>query len=196
MIFRQLSLSKKFEDIRSIPWLFYHEPLETPDCTIKAEVPSLTLRTALSLIPFVSGRRGVDASCVQHLSSQARKNYCLCGLLLGFRSGGRNRCRRTMVPCFGLRLGNDNMSIRFVNKPCTTTAHPHCHLDSLSSVRMLWSAEVTSAKTVAAKCTVISGIKLTSALCSDILCYFAHVAIRIFRNMCEYVMFTRRLARI
>ena len=95
-----------------------------------------------------------------------------------------------------IRLSKDNIWIRFVNKLCTTTACPHCDLDSLSSVRMLWSAEMTSAKTVAAKCTVISGIRLTSALCSDSLCYFAHVAIRIFRNMCEYVMFTRRLARI
>ena len=123
------------------------------------------------------------------------KNYCLCGLFFNFRSGGRNRCRRIMVPCFGLRLGKDDFWIRFLNKPCTTTAYLHCHLDSLSPVRMLWSAEMTSAKTVAAKCTVITGINLTSALCSDSHCHFAHVAIRIFRNMCECVMFTRRLAR-
>ena len=151
------------------------KPLKRPDCTTKAEVPSLTLRTAaLSIIPFVSGRRGVDVSCVQHISSQARKNqdYCLCGLFLGFRPRGRNRCRRTMVPCFGLRLGKDNIWVRFVNKPCTTTTYLHCHLDSLSSVRILWSAEMTSSKTVAAKCTVISDINLTSALCSDSLCYF------------------------
>ena len=130
------------------------------------------------------------------VASSKNLEYCLCGLCLDFRSGGRNRCRRTMVPCFGLRLGKDNIWIRFVNKPCTTTAYPHCHLDSLSSVKMLWSAEMTSAKTVAAKRTVISGIRLTSALCSDSLCYFVHVAIRIFRNMCEYVTFTRRLAQI
>ena len=164
---------------------------------MQTKLPSLTLRTALSIIPFVSSRRGVDVSCVQHISWQARKHldYCLCGLFLGFRSGGRNRCRHIMVPCCGLRLGKDNFWIRFVNKPCTTTACLLCHLDSLSPVRMLWSAEMTYAKTVAAKCTVISRIKLTSALCSHSLCYFAHVAIRIFRNMCEYVMFTRRLAR-
>ena len=130
------------------------------------------------------------------VASSKNQDYCLCGLFLDFRSEGRNRCRRTMVPCFGLRLGKDNIWIRFVNKPCTTTAYLQCHLDSLSSVRMLWSAEMTSAKTVAAKGTVISGIRLTSAPCSDSLCYFAHVAIRIFRNMCEYVMFIRRLARI
>ena len=161
-----------------------------------ASETSLTLRTALSIIPFVSSRRGVDVSCFQHISSQARKNLdcCLCGLFLGFRSGRRNRCSRIMVPSLGLRLGKDNFWIRFANKPCTT-ACLLCHLDSLSPVRMLWSAEMTSAKTVAAKCTVFSGIKLTSALCSDSLCYFAHVALRIFRNMCEYVMFTRRLAR-
>ena len=130
------------------------------------------------------------------VASSKNLDYCLCGLFLDFLSGGRNRCRRTMVPCFGIRLGKDNISIRFVNKPCTTTAYLHCHLDSLSSVRMFWSAEMTFAKTVAAKCTVISGIRLTSELCSDSLCHFAHVAIRMFRNMCEYVMFTRRLARI
>ena len=67
-------------------------------------------------------------SCVQHISSQARKHldYCLCGLFLGFRSRGRNRCRRIMVHCFGLRLGKDNFWIRFVNKPCTTTAYLLC----------------------------------------------------------------------
>ena len=81
-----------------------------------------------------------------HIVASSRNlDYCLCGLFLDFRSGGRNRCRRTMVPCFELRLGKDNIWIRFVNKPCTTTAYPHCHLDSLSSVRMLWSAEMTSA---------------------------------------------------
>ena len=116
-------------------------------------------------------------------------------IVLGF-SIQRTESLLSQVPCLGLRLGEDNFGIRFVNKPCTTTAYPHCHLDSLSSVRMLWSAEMTSAETVAAKCTVISGIRLTSALCSDSLCYSAHVAIRIFRNMCECVMFTRRLARI
>ena len=164
---------------------------------MQAKVPSLTLRTALSIIPFVSSRRGVDVSCVQHISSHARKHldYCLCGLFLGFRSRGRNRCRRIMLPCFGLRLGKDNFWIRFVNKPCTTTAYLLCHVDSLYPVKMLQSAEMTSAKTVAAKCMVISRIKLTSSLCSHSLRYFAHVAIRIFRNMCEYVMFTRRLAR-
>ena len=137
VIFRQLSSPKNFEDIRSNPWLFHHEPSETPACTIKTEVPSLTLRTALSTIPFVSGRRGVDVSCVQPISKNL--DYCLCGLFFDFRSG-RNRCRRTMVPCFGLRLGKDNIWVRFVKKPCTTIAHLHCHLDSLSSVRMLWSA--------------------------------------------------------
>ena len=95
------------------------------------------------------------------VASWKNLDYCLCGFFLDFRSGGRNRCRRTMLSCFGLRLGKDNSWIRCVKKAGTTTAYLHCHLDSFSSVRMLWSAEMTCAKTVATKCTVISGIRLT-----------------------------------
>ena len=161
-IFPQLSLSKNFEDIRSTPLLFHHEPSETPDCTIKAE--DSFFDSADGSLNYSICLGSTWGGCVMRstnsVASSKNLDYCLFGLFLDFRSGRRNRCRRTMVPCFGIRLGKDNMWIRFVTKPCTTTAYLHCHLDILSSVRMLWSAEMTSAKTIAAKCTVISGIKL------------------------------------
>ena len=40
------------------------------DCNNTAEVPSQTLRTALSAIPFVSDRWGVDVQLFQDTSSQ------------------------------------------------------------------------------------------------------------------------------
>ena len=131
-----------------------------------------------------------------HFVASSKKSRLLSvWIVLGFSIRRMESLQSHHGALFKTSLGKDNFWIRFVNKPCTTTACLLCYLDLLSPIIMLQSAEVTSAKTVAAKCTVISRIKLTSALCSNSLCYFAHVAIRIFRNMCECVMFTRRLAR-
>ena len=167
------------------------EPSERPDCTTREE--SSFFHSADGSLNY-SICLGSTWRWTCHAFNTFRRKIeksLSVWIVLGFSI----RVTESLQTHHGLRLGKVNVWIRFVNKPCTTTAYLHCHLDSLSSVRMLQFADMTSAKTVAAKCTVLSGIKLTSALSSDILCFFAHVAIRIFRNMCEYVMFSHRLAR-
>ena len=63
-----------------------------PDCNNTAEVPSFTLRTALSAIPFVFDLRGVDVQLFQDSSSQDWPNsrelsvLMTFGLLLGSRN--------------------------------------------------------------------------------------------------------------
>ena len=51
-----------------------HQFSSRPDCNNTAEVPSFTLRTTLSTIPFVSDLCGVDAKWFQERSSQALPN--------------------------------------------------------------------------------------------------------------------------
>ena len=51
-----------------------HQFSSRPDCNNTAEVPSFTLRTALSTIPFVSDLCGVDVQWFQERSSQALPN--------------------------------------------------------------------------------------------------------------------------
>ena len=53
-----------------------HQLSFRPDCNT-AEVPSFTPRTALSAIPFVSDRCGIDVQWFQERSSQACQN-CQC----------------------------------------------------------------------------------------------------------------------
>ena len=51
-----------------------HQLSFIPDCKNTAEVPSFSLRTALSAIPFVSDLCGVDVQFFQERSSQALPN--------------------------------------------------------------------------------------------------------------------------
>ena len=51
-----------------------HHFSSRPDCSNTADVPSFTLRTALSAIPFVSDLCGVDVQRFQERSSQALPN--------------------------------------------------------------------------------------------------------------------------
>ena len=51
-----------------------HHSLPRPDCNSTADVPSFTLRTALSAIPFVSDLGGVDVQWFQEGFSQALPN--------------------------------------------------------------------------------------------------------------------------
>ena len=66
-----------------------------PDCNNTAEVPSFTLRTALSAIPFVSDLCGVDVQCFQERSSQDLPNSqeLSVWMTLCFLSGSKNFCQ-------------------------------------------------------------------------------------------------------
>ena len=70
-----------------------------PDCNNTAEVPSSTLRTALSAAPFVSYLCGVDEQRFQERSSQALPNSKELSVLmtLGFLSGSKNFCKLLCV---------------------------------------------------------------------------------------------------
>ena len=65
------------------------EPSERPDCTTREENPSFTLRTALSINPIVSGRRG-GGTC--HASNSFRRKLekiiCVdCSLVFDLEDG-------------------------------------------------------------------------------------------------------------
>ena len=62
-----------------------HHFSSNPDCNNTAEVPSLIIRTALSIIPFVSVRRGLDVWCFQDNSSHALPN---CTEIFGVMTSG------------------------------------------------------------------------------------------------------------
>ena len=54
----------RFADKCNIPWNLPHQLSFRPDCNNTAKVPSFTLRTALSAIPLVSDRCGVDVQLI------------------------------------------------------------------------------------------------------------------------------------
>ena len=116
-----------------------HHFSSRPDCNNTADVPSFTLRTALSTIPFVSDLCGVDVQWFQERSSQALQ------MTLSFLVGHKNFCK---LLCFSGEVfvlhGYD--WIRWVAKSCTTTAYRWLFRESQPSLRTLWSAVVKSPK--------------------------------------------------
>ena len=112
-----------------------------PDCNSTADVPSFTLRTALSAIPCVSDLCGVDVQWFQDNSSQDLLNSKELSVLMtfGFLVGSRNFI---------------SMIIHCVAKFCTTTAYRWLFRGSLSSLRTFWSAVIMSPKCSALGTTV------------------------------------------
>ena len=78
-----------------------HHFSSRPDCNNTAEVPSFALRAALSAIPFVSDRCGVDVQWFQERSSQALPNSKELSVLMTFGSlsGSRYFCKLLWVSC-------------------------------------------------------------------------------------------------
>ena len=124
-----------------------HQLSFRPDCSNTAEVPSFTLRTALSAIPLVSDRRGVDVQWFQEdipKLCQIPKN-CQCKwLLVPFRVPG------TFVSFSGFLVKfcflHGYAWIHWVARSCTTTAYRWLFRDSQLSLRTLWSAAIKSPK--------------------------------------------------
>ena len=78
-----------------------HQLSFRPDCNNTTEVPSSNLRTALSAIPLVSDRCGVDVQWFQERSSQALPNSkeLSVKMTFGFLSGSRNFRKLLWVSC-------------------------------------------------------------------------------------------------
>ena len=121
-----------------------HHFSSRPDCNNTAEVPSFALRAALSAIPFVSDRCGVDVQWFQERSSQALPNSKELSVLMTFGSlsGSRYFCKLLWVSCEVCVLHGYDW-IHWVAKSCTTTAYRWLFRNSL---RTLWSAIIKSPK--------------------------------------------------
>ena len=123
-----------------------------PDCNNTAEVPSFTLRTALSAIPFVSDPWGVDVQWFQKRSSQTLPNSkeLSVQMTLGFLFGSKNFCKLLWVSCEVFVL-HGCAWIHWVAKSFKATAcrwlfrDSHCHWgpsDLLSSSHQNFQHEV------------------------------------------------------
>ena len=90
------------------------------DCNNTAEVPSISLRTALSAIPFVSDLCGVDVQWFQERSSKALPNSTelWVWMTLSFLSGSKNFCKLLCVSCEVFDLHGYDW-IHWVAKSCT-----------------------------------------------------------------------------
>ena len=78
-----------------------HQFSSRPDCSNTAEVPSFTLRTALSAIPFVSDLCGVDVQIIPReifIGFPNSKELSM-QITLGFPSGSKNFCKQLWVSC-------------------------------------------------------------------------------------------------
>ena len=102
-----------------------HHSLSRPDCNNTAEVPSFTLRTALSAIPIVSYRWSVDVDSKTDL-------HRICQIVSG--SPGN------VLLYTGMFVSTVLPSL------LPTTAYRWLFRDSLSSPRILWSAVNKSPK--------------------------------------------------
>ena len=124
-----------------------HQFSSRHDCNNTAEVPSFTLRTALSAIPCVSDLCGVDVHSFQDSSLQdlpISKEFSVW-MTFGFLSGSRNCCKLLCVSWEVFVLHGYDW-IHWVAKFCTTTAYRWLFRDSQLSLRTLWYAVIKSPK--------------------------------------------------
>ena len=101
-----------------------HHSLSRPDRNNTADVPSFTLHTALSAIPFVSDLCGVDVQWFQERSSQDLPNSKELSVYMtwGFLFGSKNFCKLLCVSWEVFVLHGYDW-IHWVAKSCTTTAY-------------------------------------------------------------------------
>ena len=120
-----------------------HQLSFRPDCNSTTELPSFTLRTALSAIPFVSDQCGVDVQWFQERSSQAFPNSEELSVYMtsGFLFGSKNFCKFLRVSWEVFVLTGYDW-IHWVAKSCTTTAYRWSFRDSHPSLRTSWSAVI------------------------------------------------------
>ena len=105
------------------------------DCNSAARVPSLTLRTALSAIPFVSERWGVHVQWFHDNSSQDLPNSkeLSVWMTFGFLVGSRNFCSLFWISWEVFVLHGLDCN-HWVAESCTTTAYRWLCRDSLRTL--------------------------------------------------------------
>ena len=116
-----------------------HHSLPRPDCNSTADVPSFTLRTALSAIPSVSDLCGVDVQWFRDNSSQDLPNSkeLAVQMTFGFLVGARNFTKFFWVSWEVLVLHGYDCN-HCIAKSCNATAYRWLLLDSLSSLGILF----------------------------------------------------------
>ena len=159
------------------------------DCSNTAKVPSFTLRTALSAIPFVSDLCGVDVQWFQERSSQALPNSkeLSVSMTLGFLSGSKNFCKLLCVS-WEVFVLNGYDWIHWVAKSCTTIENRWLFRDSQLSLRTLWSAVIKSPNFF---CTRYGSGNASSARCPCNFGPLTDLAISVFKEVSENTVFTQ-----
>ena len=124
-----------------------HQFSSRPACKNTADVPSSILRTALSAIPFVSERWGVDVQWFHERSSQAFPNSqeLSVEVIFGFLVSYKNFSKLLWDSCEVFVLHGYDW-IHWVAKSCATTADWWLFRDSHPSPRTLWSAVIKPPK--------------------------------------------------
>ena len=132
-----------------------HHFSSRPDCNRTADVPSFTLRTAVSAIPLVSDLCGVDVQWFQVNSSQDLPNSkeLSVSMTFGFLVDSKNFCK-LFSASWEVFVWHGYDYIHCVAKSCTTTAYRWLCRDSHPSLRTLWSAVSKSPKCSALGTTV------------------------------------------
>ena len=89
------------QEVLNISQIAIHHFSSNPDCSNTAEVPSFTLRTALSAMPFVSDRRGVEVRWFHDRSSEDLPNFkeMSVWITFGLCDGSRNFLWTLFVSC-------------------------------------------------------------------------------------------------
>ena len=148
-----------------------HQLSIEPDCNNTAEVPSFTLRTALSAIPFVSDPCGVDVQWLQERSSQALPNSKELSVYLtfGFLSGSKIFCKLLWVSwenfCFA-RIRLDPLGGQVLHHDCIPV--------------------IVSRFAIVTEDLVICCHQVTKIFCTRVSCNFGpltDLAISVFREM-------------
>ena len=123
-----------------------HHFSSRPDCNNTADVPSFTLRTALSAIPFVCDLCGVDVTMISGKIFTSFAKFQGIVSVSDFRLPIRLQELLQAPFCVSWEVfvlhGYD--WIHWEAKSCTTTAHRWLFRDSQPSLRTLWSAVIKS----------------------------------------------------
>ena len=175
---RTMFLQKWILNLQELP---QNRSLETgPDRKSTAEVPSFTLRTALSAIPFVSDLCGVDVQRFQERSSQDLPNsMCVSVKTFGFLVGSKNSCN--FLFCFLRIMCSARIRLNLLS----------CQILHHDSVSMIVSRFTSLTKNYVICCFQVTNIFCSkygcaSAFSARSFCYLgphADVAISVIRSV-------------
>ena len=157
-----------------------HHFSSRPDCNNTADVPSFTLRTALSTIPFVSDLCGVDVQWFQERSSHALQ--MTLGFLFGSKNFGKLLLCFLRSFCFA-RMRLDPLGGQVLHHDCISMIVSR--ITTFNENFVIWCSQITKIF-----CTKYDSTNTSSAVSFCDFGPLANLAISVFQEVSINTVFT------